>query len=64
MNGNTCETYALIDDGADKSFCDERLLKKLGQPGTSRFQDYDSKLFWKFRLRLRSEPPCSVNFRK
>ncbi|KAH3814347.1 hypothetical protein DPMN_142843 [Dreissena polymorpha] len=33
INGNTCETYALIDDGADKSLCDVRLLKKLRQPG-------------------------------
>ncbi|KAH3805055.1 hypothetical protein DPMN_133352 [Dreissena polymorpha] len=32
MNGNICETYALIDDCADKSLCDERLFKKLGQP--------------------------------
>ena len=29
-NGNTCETYALVDDGADKTLCDERLLQKLG----------------------------------
>jgi len=32
-NGRTCDTYALIDDGADKSLCDERLLKRLGQKG-------------------------------
>lgn len=25
-NGNTCRTYALLDDGADTSLCDERLL--------------------------------------
>ena len=28
-NGNTCRTYALLDDGADKSLCDERLLSSL-----------------------------------
>ena len=28
-NGNTCRTYALLDDGADKSLCDERLLNAL-----------------------------------
>jgi len=32
-NSRTCDTYALIDDGADKSLCDERLLKRLGQKG-------------------------------
>ena len=26
-NGNSCQTYALLDDGADKTLCDERLLK-------------------------------------
>ena len=26
MNGNSCKTYALLDDGADKTLCDERLL--------------------------------------
>ena len=28
-NGNSCQTYALLDDGADTSLCDERLLQKL-----------------------------------
>ncbi|CAG2201460.1 unnamed protein product [Mytilus edulis] len=28
-DGNSCQTYALLDDGADKTLCDERLLKKL-----------------------------------
>ena len=28
-DGNTCRTYALLDDGADKTLCDERLLKSL-----------------------------------
>ncbi|KAH3792794.1 hypothetical protein DPMN_146293 [Dreissena polymorpha] len=28
-NGNACRTYALIDDGADKTLCDERLLRQL-----------------------------------
>lgn len=28
-NGNTCQAYALLDDGADKTLCDERLLRKL-----------------------------------
>ncbi|CAG2250996.1 unnamed protein product [Mytilus edulis] len=28
-NGKTCQTYALIDDGADKTLCDERLIKML-----------------------------------
>ena len=28
-NGNTCRTYALLDDGADKSPCDERLINAL-----------------------------------
>lgn len=28
-NGNTCRTYALLGDGADKSLCDERLLNAL-----------------------------------
>ena len=28
-NGNTCFTYALLDDGADKSLCDERLINAL-----------------------------------
>ena len=28
-NGNTCRTYALLDDGADKTLCDERLLNSL-----------------------------------
>ena len=28
-NGNTCRTYALLDDEADKSLCDERLLNAL-----------------------------------
>ncbi|CAG2219961.1 unnamed protein product [Mytilus edulis] len=27
--GNSCTTYALLDDGADKTLCDERLLQKL-----------------------------------
>lgn len=29
-NGQICQTYALLDDGADKTLCDERLIKKLG----------------------------------
>ena len=29
MNGKSCETYALLDDGADKTLCDERLLDAL-----------------------------------
>ncbi|VDI37577.1 Hypothetical predicted protein, partial [Mytilus galloprovincialis] len=28
-NGNSCKTFALLDDGADKTLCDERLLQKL-----------------------------------
>ena len=28
-NGNTCRMYALLDDGADKSLCDEWLLNAL-----------------------------------
>lgn len=28
-NGNSLTTYALVDDGADKTLCDERLIKKL-----------------------------------
>ncbi|XP_060567693.1 uncharacterized protein LOC132726393 [Ruditapes philippinarum] len=28
-NGIQCHTYALLDDGADKTLCDERLLQKL-----------------------------------
>ncbi|CAC5413504.1 unnamed protein product [Mytilus coruscus] len=28
-DGNSCQTYALLDDGADKTLCDERLLKNL-----------------------------------
>lgn len=28
-NGASCKTYALIDDGSDKTLCDERLLRKL-----------------------------------
>ena len=29
MNGNSCKTYALLDDGADKTLWDERLLDAL-----------------------------------
>ncbi|CAG2242208.1 unnamed protein product [Mytilus edulis] len=29
QNGNSCKTFALLDDGADKTLCDERLLQKL-----------------------------------
>ena len=29
MNGNSFQTYALLDDGADKTLCDERLLDAL-----------------------------------
>ena len=29
-NGNTCETYALVDDGTDKTLCDERSIQMLG----------------------------------
>ena len=29
MNGTSCKTYALLDDGADKTLCDERLLDAL-----------------------------------
>lgn len=32
-NGGTCQTYALLDDGADKTLCDERLLQKLNELG-------------------------------
>ena len=32
-NGRTYKTYALLDDGADKTLCDERLLWKLNVPG-------------------------------
>ncbi|XP_071124292.1 uncharacterized protein [Mytilus edulis] len=28
-NGNSCKTFALLDYGADKTLCDERLLQKL-----------------------------------
>ncbi|KAH3813182.1 hypothetical protein DPMN_141634 [Dreissena polymorpha] len=28
-NGKSCQTYALLDDGSDKTLCDERLLKNL-----------------------------------
>ncbi|CAG2225244.1 Tenascin-R,Ryncolin-2,Angiopoietin-related protein 1,Angiopoietin-related protein 6,Ficolin-3,Techylectin-5B,Ryncolin-1,Fibrinogen C domain-containing protein 1,Ficolin-2,Fibrinogen-like protein 1,Fibrinogen alpha chain,Tenascin,Ficolin-1,Fibrinogen-like protein A,Microfibril-associated glycoprotein 4,Ryncolin-3,Angiopoietin-related protein 2,Angiopoietin-4 [Mytilus edulis] len=28
-DGNSCQTYGLLDDGADKTSCDRRLLKKL-----------------------------------
>ena len=28
-NGNKCKTYALVDDGADKTLCDERLIQIL-----------------------------------
>ena len=31
-NGNSCQTYALLDDGADKTLCDERLLQTLDLP--------------------------------
>lgn len=31
-NGNSCRTYALLDDGADKTLCDERLLNALKIP--------------------------------
>ncbi|KAH3772427.1 hypothetical protein DPMN_173765 [Dreissena polymorpha] len=27
--GHSCQTYALLDDGADKTLCDERLLQTL-----------------------------------
>ena len=29
MNGNSFQTYAPLDDGADKTMCDERLLDAL-----------------------------------
>ena len=29
MNGNSFQTYALLDDGAEKTKCDERLLDAL-----------------------------------
>ena len=29
MNGNSFQTYALLDNGADKTMCDERLLDAL-----------------------------------
>ena len=32
-NGNSYQTYALLDDGADKTLCDERLLKALDTEG-------------------------------
>ena len=32
-NGKTCVTHALIDDGANRTLCDVRLLKKLGLKG-------------------------------
>lgn len=32
-NGNCWQTYALLDDGADKTLCDERLLQRLNYPG-------------------------------
>ncbi|XP_053376745.1 uncharacterized protein LOC123527045 [Mercenaria mercenaria] len=32
-NGNSCQTYTLLDDGADKTLYDERLLQKLNYPG-------------------------------
>ena len=28
-NGHSCQTYALLDDGADKTLCDERLVQQL-----------------------------------
>ncbi|XP_045206017.2 uncharacterized protein LOC123558205 [Mercenaria mercenaria] len=31
-DGNFCHTYALLDDGADKTLCDERLIRKLNVP--------------------------------
>ncbi|CAC5385448.1 unnamed protein product [Mytilus coruscus] len=34
-DGNSCQTYALLDDGADKTLCDERLLKKLNLTSTT-----------------------------
>ena len=32
-NGLSCQTYAFLDNGADKSLCDEKLLKRLGIKG-------------------------------
>ena len=32
-NGNLCHTYALLDNGADKTLCDKRLLQMMEQPG-------------------------------
>ena len=32
MNCNSCKTYALLDDGADKTLCDESLLDALKVP--------------------------------
>lgn len=34
-NGNLCRTYALIDYGADKTLCDDSLLKALNELGKS-----------------------------
>jgi hypothetical protein len=30
-DGYFCQTYALLDDGADKTLCDEKLIQKLNK---------------------------------
>ncbi|XP_060555752.1 uncharacterized protein LOC132716484 [Ruditapes philippinarum] len=45
-DGSSCQTYALLDDGADKTLCDERLLRSLnitGKPVTFRMSTANSR---------------------
>ncbi|CAG2231065.1 unnamed protein product [Mytilus edulis] len=48
-NGNSCKTFALLDDGADKTLCDERLLQKLNiasKPVTFEMSTVSSSGVW------------------
>ena len=46
-DGNTCRTYALLDDGADKTLCDKRLLKSLN---ISSRPNVNCELHWQYHL--------------